>query len=153
AGALVGTDGGLRLAPEVSGLGSARDRHELKRLVEQAVRAAHARAPEPTREALSHGEGLAHRLRLGSGDASAHPLLRGVLDRSLHDLARAAADGGPASDADVASLRSNLHARGCEGAIALVGHVSRLARFVQRVPAPAEGAPVEAWLKLALRHV
>ncbi len=150
AGALAGSEEGSRLAPELPSLSGASDRHRLRSVVEQAVRAAWAQDAEKARAALQEAERLA--ATLPASLAPDHPLLAGPLERYLQEAAGQAAAGEPEPDARLEALSTHLHLAAQGSAYTLVREISRLARFVGSVEVPM-AASLATWASLARTHI
>lgn len=118
------------------------ERQELRGLVDRAVRDAWRVDAQKTAAALQTAERLAHRVRAVEDDPGRFSLVRAALDRSLFRFARLAAEGKPADDATVDSLRANLYG---PGAAEVIEHVQDLGRIARALALPAPEAGVETW--------
>lgn len=150
AGALVGSGEGAALAPAVSTVSGPSDRHRLRSVVEQAVRAAWPQNPGRVRRVLQDAERRS--AELPPTLAPSHPLLSGLLERFLAESAAGAASGEPVGDAALEALATNLHLQEHQQAIDLVRNLSRLARLIEAVPLP-EQASLGAWAEIARGHI
>lgn len=126
------------------------DRQELRGLVDRAVRDAWRADEARTMAALQHAERLAHRLRDVEDEPARFPLVRAALDRALFQYAIRAADGHPADDAAVDSLRANLY--GSRSAEA-IEHVQDLGRIARALALAAPEGNVQAWAAFGAANV
>jgi len=150
AGALAGSKEGANQMPEIPGLSGSSDRHRLRSVVEQAVRAAWAQRSSRCGALLEQAEALA--AGLPARLAPHHPLLAGLLERYLVKALEGAAAGTPEDDARLEALSTNLHLAAQRRACPLVRDLSRLARFVLAVPVPSEPT-LGGWATLARDHL
>ena len=107
AGALAGTPEGAAASPAVSTLFGPADRHRLRSVVEQAVRAAWEKNPTRARRALEDAERRS--TALDPTLAPSHPLLSGLRERYLVEAAKRAGAGTPEADVSLEALATNLH--------------------------------------------
>ncbi len=151
AGAVRSAEDASRVAPGAPRL----DQHVgLRRLVERAVRD----ASEAGLQVLVRASEPVERMGLGGDAPLETPLLAGALERALMLAARAADRGEPWDGDQLAGLRASVHAEAEAPSIALVEHLSRLARFCG-LGAP-DGDAMDwlrrtdaGWADLALRQV